>query len=84
VTDEKSPPTAFPNPLESWSDLVERQVKMARAFPTFGLAPGTAAFKARVQKGGRLSIPDAERDALGLEEGDLVQVFVVPLSKRKE
>ena len=64
MTDEKTPPAGFANPLESWSDLVERQVKLARAFPAFGLAPGTAAFKARVQKGGRLSIPDAERDAL--------------------
>lgn len=82
MTDDKTPHAGFANPLESWSDLVERQVKLARAFPTFGLAPGTAAFKARIQKGGRLSIPDAERDALGLEEGDLVQVFVVPLAKK--
>lgn len=82
--DEKGPAPGFPNPLETWGDLVERQVKLARAFPTFGLAPGTAAFKVRVQKGGRVSIPDAEREALGLEEGDLVQVFIVPISKRKE
>ncbi|MFC7236048.1 AbrB/MazE/SpoVT family DNA-binding domain-containing protein [Halosegnis marinus] len=45
-----------------------------------GMAGGSlAAFKTRVQSGGRLSIPDAEREALGIEEGDIVQAFVVPL-----
>jgi hypothetical protein len=38
-----------------------------------------AVFKTRVQSGGRLSIPDAEREALGIDEGDLVQAFVVPI-----
>ena len=42
---------------------------------------GSAVFKTRVQSGGRLSIPDAEREALGIEEGDIVQTVVIPLSK---
>ncbi|MFB6218408.1 MAG: AbrB/MazE/SpoVT family DNA-binding domain-containing protein [Halobacteriaceae archaeon] len=46
-----------------------------------GMSLGTATFKARVQSGGRISIPDAERDALGIEEGDLVQTVVVPIRK---
>jgi hypothetical protein len=41
----------------------------------------TAVFKTRVQSGGRISIPDAEREALDIEEGDLVQAFVVPIQK---
>ena len=39
----------------------------------------TAVFKTRVQSGGRISIPDAERDALGIDEGDLVQAFIIPI-----
>ncbi|MBM3904658.1 MAG: transcriptional regulator, partial [Thaumarchaeota archaeon] len=32
---------------------------------------------------GRISIPEAERDALRINEGDLVQVVVIPLEKKK-
>jgi hypothetical protein len=44
------------------------------------LSMGAAVFKTRVQSGGRISIPDAERDALDIGEGDLIQAFVVPLT----
>lgn len=43
-----------------------------------------AVFKATVQSNGRISIPEAERQALGIEDGDLVQVIIVPLEKGKE
>lgn len=46
-----------------------------------GMGLGTATFKARVQSGGRISIPDAEREALDIEEGDLVQTVVIPIKK---
>jgi len=39
-----------------------------------------ATFKTRVQSGGRISIPDAEREALDIDEGDIVQTIVIPLS----
>lgn len=42
---------------------------------------GSAVFKTRVQSGGRISIPDAEREALDIDEGDIVQTIVIPLSK---
>ncbi len=38
-----------------------------------------AMFKTRVQSGGRLSIPDAEREVLDIDDGDIVQTFVIPL-----
>lgn len=44
------------------------------------VSASTAVFKTRVQSGGRISIPDAEREALDISEGDLVQTFVLPLS----
>ena len=40
--------------------------------------------QATVQSSGRMSIPEAERQALGIEDGDLVQVIIVPLEKGKE
>jgi hypothetical protein len=48
------------------------------------LSLGTATFKARVQSGGRISIPDAEREALDIGEGDLVQTIVVPIEHNGE
>jgi len=40
----------------------------------------TATFKTRVQSGGRISIPDAERQVLGIEEDDIVQAIIVPVT----
>lgn len=44
---------------------------------------GWGAFKTTIGSNGRISIPEAERDALRIGEGDLVQVLVMPLEKRK-
>lgn len=49
-----------------------------------GFGTDVGAFKARVQTGGRVSIPDTEREALGIEEEDLVQVFVVPVERHRK
>ena len=43
-----------------------------------------ATFKTRVQSGGRISIPDAEREALDIEEGDIVQTVVVPVKRKRD
>lgn len=43
------------------------------------MSMGAATFKTRVQSGGRISIPDAEREALDIDEGDIVQTIVIPL-----
>jgi len=40
-----------------------------------------AMFKTRVQSGGRISIPDAEREVLDIDDGDIVQTFVIPISQ---
>jgi hypothetical protein len=55
-----------------------------------GLAPQLSAmsqmatFKTRVQSGGRISIPDAEREALDIEEGDIVQTVVIPVKRKRD
>lgn len=43
-----------------------------------------ATFKTRIQSGGRISIPDAEREALDIGEGDIVQTVVVPVKRRDD
>ncbi len=40
------------------------------------------AYKTTIGSNGRISIPEAERDALGLREGDLVQVIILPITKK--
>ncbi|HEX7031604.1 MAG TPA: AbrB/MazE/SpoVT family DNA-binding domain-containing protein [Nitrososphaera sp.] len=49
-----------------------------------GLTFYNAMFKTTVQSGGRISIPEAERQALKIEDGDLVQVIVVPIERRRK
>jgi uncharacterized protein (UPF0333 family) len=43
-----------------------------------------AMFKTTVQSGGRISIPEAERQALNIEDGDLVQVIIVPIERKRK
>lgn len=43
-----------------------------------------AMFKTRVQSGGRISIPDAERETLDIEEGDIVQTVIIPVKRNRE
>src|SRR2546423_15152678 len=49
-----------------------------------GLTYYNAMFKTTVQSGGRISIPEAERQALNIEDGDLVQVIVVPIERKRK
>ena len=42
------------------------------------------AYKTTLSSNGRISIPEAERNALGLGEGDLVQVIILPIAKNSK
>lgn len=42
------------------------------------------AYKTTLSSNGRISIPEAERNALGLGEGDLVQVIILPIAKKSK
>ncbi|HWY34534.1 MAG TPA: AbrB/MazE/SpoVT family DNA-binding domain-containing protein, partial [Nitrosopumilaceae archaeon] len=61
------------------SKAMDSAFKLAQTMPQF-LSWG--AFKTSVGSNGRISIPEAERDALGLKEGDLVQVVIIPIEKK--
>jgi AbrB family looped-hinge helix DNA binding protein len=58
---------------------MENLLNLGQVMPKF-LSWG--AFKTNVGSNGRISIPEAEREALGIKEGDLVQVIVLPLEKK--
>lgn len=93
-SDEKSPlesiqqaaVAAWQAPWQLVSRAAETQANLAEEWKKnfLNLAGQNAVFKTRVQKSGRISIPDAEREALGIDEGDLVQVIVIPLPKPKK
>jgi len=36
-----------------------------------------AVFRARIQKGGRIAIPEIEREVMNLKEGDIVRVVII-------
>jgi AbrB family looped-hinge helix DNA binding protein len=60
----------------SQAEAVSGFLGSLNTFSRFG-----AVFKTSVQKAGRISIPEAERRALEIKEGDLVQVVVIPIKK---
>ncbi|MFB6302915.1 MAG: AbrB/MazE/SpoVT family DNA-binding domain-containing protein [Haloferacaceae archaeon] len=93
MTEDDGPPawpaTMFPG--GTGEEAVERQMELFKRFLSTGptgldgmgglgsMGTGAAVFKTRVQSGGRISIPDAEREALDIDEGDIVQTVVVPI-----
>ena len=42
------------------------------------------AYKTTISSNGRISIPEAERTALGLDDGDLIQVIILPIVKKSK
>jgi len=74
--------------MEQQQQLMQ-QLFASGGMPSFdmnqlGAMSQMATFKTRVQSGGRISIPDAEREALGIEEGDIVQTVVLPVTNNTE
>jgi hypothetical protein len=89
-------PAMFTEEMQEASEqAVESQRELFEQFASMGPAPSdgpfsglngltdTAMFKTRVQSGGRISIPDAERETLDIEEGDIVQAVVFPVKRSR-
>lgn len=73
--------TSFANSMSSaQKTAMEQFFNMGNLLQSF---MGYGAFKTTIGSNGRISIPEAERDALRINEGDLVQVVVIPLEKKK-
>ena len=87
------PPAMFKAFQETGEQAVEQQQELLRQMMGGGMSgmdmnqigamSQTATFKTRVQSGGRISIPDAEREALDIEEGDIVQTVVIPVKRNR-
>ena len=57
---------------------METMFSIGQMLPSF---MNWGAYKTTVGSNGRISIPEAERNALELGEGDLVQVIILPIAK---
>lgn len=63
------------------SKAIDSAFKLAQSMPQF---VSWGAYKTSIGSNGRISIPEAEREALGLKEGDLVQVVIIPIEKKSK
>ena len=88
-------PPMFRGMQQASEQAMEQQQEMMKqlfaggGMPSFdmnqlGAMSQMATFKTRVQSGGRISIPDAEREALDIEEGDIVQAVVLPVKRTSQ
>ncbi|QPV61396.1 AbrB/MazE/SpoVT family DNA-binding domain-containing protein [Halosimplex litoreum] len=97
MTDESDGPTWPPmfsgmqemseQAMETQQEMLSRMMQAGAGgldMNQLGAMSQTATFKTRVQSGGRISIPDAEREALDIEEGDIVQTVVIPVKRNRE
>ena len=99
MSDDSDGPAWPPNMMklftETGEQAVEQQQELMKQMLGAGMSGGmdmnqlgamsqTATFKTRVQSGGRISIPDAERETLDIEEGDIVQAVVVPVKRNRD
>lgn len=99
MADDRDGPSWPPDMMklftETGEQAVEKQQELMKQMLGAGMSGGmdmnqlgamsqTATFKTRVQSGGRISIPDAERETLDIEEGDIVQAVVVPVKRNRD
>jgi AbrB family looped-hinge helix DNA binding protein len=71
------------NVMQNMSSMQNKSVdtmfSIGQMLPSF---MNWGAYKTTVGSNGRISIPEAERNALELGEGDLVQVIILPIAKK--
>ena len=63
------------------SKSMETMFNIGQMLPSF---MNWGAYKTTISSNGRISIPEAERNALGLGNGDLVQVIIFPIAKKSK
>jgi len=63
------------------SKSMDAMFNIGRMLPSF---MNWGAYKTTISSNGRISIPEAERNALGLGDGDLIQVIILPIAKKSK
>lgn len=61
-------------------DMGDIQDRLRKAL--LSVSERNAVFKTKVQSGGRISVPEAEREALGINEGDIIQVVLFKVKEK--
>ncbi|MFQ5476000.1 MAG: AbrB/MazE/SpoVT family DNA-binding domain-containing protein [Nitrosopumilus sp.] len=73
------------NMMENMSSMQSKSMdtmfNIGQMLPSF---MNWGAYKTTISSNGRISIPEAERNALGLGDGDLVQVIILPIAKKSK
>jgi hypothetical protein len=73
------------NMMENMSSIQNKSMdtmfNIGQMLPSF---MNWGAYKTTISSNGRISIPEAERTALGLGDGDLVQVIILPIAKKSK
>ena len=73
------------NMMENMSSIQSKNIdtmfNIGQMLPSF---MNWGAYKTTISSNGRISIPEAERNALGLGDGDLVQVIILPIAKKSK
>lgn len=73
------------NLIENMSSMQSKNIdtmfNIGQMLPSF---MNWGAYKTTISSNGRISIPEAERNALGLGDGDLVQVIILPIAKKSK
>ncbi|RLI81996.1 hypothetical protein DRP07_06135 [Archaeoglobales archaeon] len=70
---------------KTWNEFAEFQRNMLQTFAAMSksfaqlnvMNSNMAVFRAKVQSGGRISIPEADRQAMKINDGDIVKVILV-------
>jgi len=73
--------TMMNNMSSMQSKSMDTMFNIGQMLPSF---MNWGAYKTTISSNGRISIPEAERNALGLGDGDLVQVIILPIAKKSK
>ena len=73
--------TVMENMSTMQSKSMDTMFNIGQMLPSF---MNWGAYKTTISSNGRISIPEAERNALGLGDGDLVQVIILPIAKKSK
>ncbi|QLH04500.1 transcriptional regulator [Nitrosopumilus oxyclinae] len=80
-TARKTQSNVMDNMSNMQSKSMDTMFSIGQMLPSF---MNWGAYKTTISSNGRISIPEAERNALGLGDGDLVQVIILPIAKKSK